>query len=279
MNRAGFIEFFKVHGNGNDFIFVDDLGLRVSFGRNASELARAMCDRRKGLGADGLLLLQDGDGEVQFRMRIFNSDGSEAEMCGNGARCFARMLERLGLEDPKMRFLSGVGVVEAQVEGDMVSLDMGFCPFGEGAFFGRPEAVSGLSQGVRLSFLNVGVPHAVLKVPKIDLSEEEIRGLGRFYRHDPRFPLGANVNFLEAPEGCKAFRAWTYERGVEDITLSCGTGACACAAVLAMEGFPGEVRIDSPGGFNMVEVKLLGGGAHYMLKGPVAVVARGVFYL
>ncbi|EHM09269.1 diaminopimelate epimerase [Thermanaerovibrio velox DSM 12556] len=277
-----FVEFFKVHGNGNDFVFVDDLGGRVSSLVAPSELAVKVCHRRKGIGADGVLLLQDGDGEVQFRMRIFNSDGTEADMCGNGARCFARMLDRLGLEDPKMRFLAGVGVVEAQVDGSLVSLKMGFCPFGDGAFFGVPESGEGVPDGVVMSYLHVGVPHAVLFARSWDIGEEELKVLGRRYRHDGRFPRGANVTFLMplgGVDGSGGFFARTYERGVEDLTLSCGTGACACAAALLRMGFGSPVRIESPGGFNVVEVEAEPHGARYVLTGPAEVSARGVFYL
>ncbi|MCX7827700.1 MAG: diaminopimelate epimerase [Thermanaerothrix sp.] len=282
MEGLRFVEFFKVHGNGNDFVFVDDLGGRLSSRVDPADLAVKMCHRRKGIGADGVLLLQDGDGDVQFRMRIFNSDGTEADMCGNGARCFAMMLERLGLEDPKMRFLSGAKVVEAEVEGETVSLEMGFWPFGEGAFFGVPEVGDGLPKGVVMSYLHVGVPHVVLFAPSWDLPEEELRALGRRYRHDPRFPKGANVNFLMPLGGSgvgDGFFARTYERGVEDFTMSCGTGACGCAAAILRSGFRGSVRIESPGGFNMVEAEMELHGARYVLKGPAEVAARGVFYL
>ena len=147
-------------------------------------------------------------------------------MCGNGARCFARMLHRLGLEGPESRFLTGSGTVSARVEEALVRLDLEEANL-EGAWFDEALTDPELPPGTRMSFLWVGVPHAVLWTDSWQgIGETDLRWIGKRYRHHPRFPQGANVNFA-APEA-GALRVRTYERGVEDFTDSCGTGSCAC---------------------------------------------------
>lgn len=268
------VEFFKVDGNGNDFLFVDDLDGRLSSRFDLPELAVRACGRRTSVGADGLLVM--GWDRGVYRMRIFNADGSEADMCGNGARCFAMILRWLGLEDPEMEFLTNVGPVRAHVHRDStVSLHMGLNPFGEGALFRVSERVGEVE--AEMWYLHVGVPHLVLWADRWDLSEDGFRSLGARYRHDPRFPRGTNVNFVSPSEG--GLTCVTYERGVEDLTLSCGTGACAVAASAVMRGMGSPVRVESPGGYNLVEVELEDQGARYRLRGPVRVSARGVLYV
>ena len=271
------IRFWKVHGNGNDVVLLDDRSGELEAREDLPSLAVRACARRTGLGADGVLLLQGGNDAVRHRMRLFNADGSEGEMCGNGARCFARMLHRLGLEGPESRFLTGSGTVSARVEEALVRLDLEEANL-EGAWFDEALTDPELPPGTRMSFLWVGVPHAVLWADSWQgIGETDLRWIGKRYRHHPRFPQGANVNFA-APEG-EALRVRTYERGVEDFTDSCGTGSCACGVVAVRRGHPSPVEVRNPGGINQVTCRIEGHRAVLSLAGAAECVAQGVWYL
>lgn len=239
------LEFAKMNGTGNDFILVDNRD-----GRVAPEvmylLARAVCRRGLSVGADGLILLRGSDrvdeelGKVDFAWDFFNADGSSAEMCGNGGRCAARFAHDKGLAGDSMVFDTLAGLIRAWVQGATVKLEMV-----------RPrDAYSGLNLeagqwSVILEGVNTGVPHAVLRVD--DLEAAPVRELGRLLRyHDHFAPAGSNVNF--AIRSGDELMVRTYERGVEDETLACGTGAVA-AALTAGRGLglasPVTVRVRS----------------------------------
>ena len=269
------LHFWKVHGNGNDFVILDDRIGEVSRERDLPSLTVRACARKTGLGADGVLLIQEGQKEGLFRMRLFNADGSEGEMCGNGARCFARMLHRLGLAGAEPVFLTGLGPVTAQVEGERVRLEMGEIDLA-GGWFDEPLEDRDLPPGTRWSFMKVGVPHAVLWADSWqDVPEGTLRWIGKKYRHHPRCPQGANVNFA-APEA-GALRVRTYERGVEDFTDSCGTGSCACGVVAVLRGGPSPVEVRNPGGMNLVGCRIRGDKAVLSLAGAAVFVAEGVW--
>ena len=230
------LAFSKYEGAGNDFILIDKR--RVRFDPDPQRIAR-LCDRHFGIGADGLMTLATtADGRCE--MHYYNADGSEGEMCGNGARCFVLFAHHLGLtEGGRLRFLATDGPHEA-------TLCSGGEPAGEieiGMIPVREIRPSGAGW-----FLNTGVPHYVEFVDSVE--RVDVVGRGRALRCDlDRFPQGTNVNFAELL-GEGRIRMRTYERGVENETLACGTGATAVAVTTAFVCQPGVERfaLDLPGG-------------------------------
>lgn len=196
------MKFAKYHGAGNDFILIDDRDL--SFSADA-QLIKKMCHRRFGIGADGVILLQPSS-KADFRMRIFNNDGGEAAMCGNGIRCLIHFIRSLGLTQKQYWIETKERVVPCAIEGDTVSVDLGVFRW--------------LSEHV----IDTGVPHAVVFVESLERIDLEVKG------RELRESLGSNVNFASKdPSG--VIRMRTYERGVEGETLACGTGAAAVGVV------------------------------------------------
>ena len=269
------IPFTKMHGNGNDFILLDNrTGGFSSSGLSA--LAQRACRRRSSLGADGILVVENSP-DADFAMRLFNADGSEGEMCGNGARCIARYSFEKGIAGEKQSFSTLAGIMKAVVEPPFVDLAMGEISLAEG-WFNRSLSVDG--RIFPASFLWVGVPHAVL-FPSGDLTRDEMVCIGRRLRSDPvLFPDGANVNFVTGgPEG--SIYSVTYERGVEDLTDSCGTGSTASAAAWLLRGeipsSPFSLDVINPGGINRVSLDFAQDGAsfHASLRGRTVIVAEG----
>ena len=239
------IPFTKMAGTGNDFLIVDarphtkpgSSGRSRGFGVGAwSAVSRSMCDRHRGVGADGLLVLGPSR-RADVRMRIFNPDGSEAEMCGNGARCVAGYevrqqatgnRQQAGLER-RATIETKAGLLSATVRGNRVAMRMTaptqLAPGLTVKVDGRP---------VSLGFINTGVPHAVVPVNRLD--EVDVPGLGRALRRHRQFaPAGANVDFIEPhPTRPNRVRVRTYERGVEGETLACGTGVVASAILYGL---------------------------------------------
>ena len=213
------MQFSKYAGCGNDFILVD---LRDKNSQFSSEAIRQLCDRKNGIGADGLIALEWGE-KAHYRMRIFNRDGSEAEMCGNGLRCFKKYLEELDIKDLSIKVETLSGIKTATSLGHEVKVDMG-----------PPSEIRwdvDLGQGIKVDFLNTGVPHAVCFVP--DIKDQELMINAPWIRRHPAFqPAGANVNFVQVKEG----KVWvrTFERGVEAETLACGTGMTASGIAAAV---------------------------------------------
>ncbi len=215
-------KFSKMNGAGNDFVVLDNRDLATSL--SGAQIAQ-ICDRHLGVGADGLLAIEPAQNGADFRMRYYNADGGEAEMCGNGARCFARFADRIterGLEP--LTFETIAGTVGARFVGDDVEITLSE-PFG--LKIGTTLDVDGQRHTVHS--VNTGVPHAIVIVDDIDAID--IIGTGAALRHHEHFqPDGTNVNFqLVAGAGTIAIR--TYERGVEGETLACGTGVVANAIV------------------------------------------------
>ena len=236
MSQEPPLGFVKMSGAGNDFVVVDNRGGAVAEDAKAA-LARAVCPRRLAVGADGLILLEPS-GACDVRMRIFNADGSEAEMCGNGSRCLAWLAHSLGAAGPEMTIETMAGPVQAQVDGRSVLVELTppaeIVSKGELEFAGSRGPVGSTTLPGRLGevlFTDTGVPHAVLFVD--DLEGTDVKALGRAIRfHEVFRPAGANANFVRvAAPGRIDVR--TYERGVEDETLACGTGATAAALVSA----------------------------------------------
>ena len=222
------LPFTKMNGAGNDFVVLDNRSSQIAL--DAKTVAR-LCDRHRGVGADGVLAVETAAGRpaADFRMRYYNADGGEAEMCGNGARCFARFAARLSETSPDtLSFQTLAGVIRARLEGELVRLDMSV-PTG-----GEELGPLALEEGVTFSsayFLNTGVPHVV--VPVADVETVDVHPLGRSIRYHDRFaPRGTNANFIQLVSPTKIILR-TYERGVESETLACGTGATASALVHA----------------------------------------------
>lgn len=225
------VAFFKMTGSGNDFVFLDGREQDPA-AWHASRIVAA-CDRRTGIGADGLAILAP-EGETGVRMHFFNADGGRAEMCGNAALCSTRLAARLGMARPEqMRLLTDAGTLHTRCigPGDMAEIRL---PDGV-----RPETVEDipLEPGeLWMGFASVGVPHLVIRVREID--EVDLNRRGAELRRHPRLgAAGANANFVSGPRAAGGpWRIRTFERGVEGETLACGTGTAAAALALAMHG-------------------------------------------
>jgi diaminopimelate epimerase len=233
------LRFTKMNGAGNDFILIDNRMGDVRLDR--SQIAR-LCDRHRGIGADGILLLEKPGNRADFRMRYFNADGGEAEMCGNGARCFARFANKVAAAKEKISFETQAGVISAELKGDLVTLGMT-----EPTDLRLHLELGIAGENKTVHFVNSGVPHVVIPVPNID--DVDVRREGAAVRYHKIFsPSGTNVNFIEK-RGPKKIAIRTYERGVEDETLACGTGIVASALIFgATEGCYGPITVLARGG-------------------------------
>lgn len=222
--------FYKYQGTGNDFVMIDDRSL--SFPVETSLIER-LCDRRFGIGGDGLILIQPADG-YDFKMVYFNADGNEGTMCGNGGRCAVRFASDLGIIGEKTHFIAVDGPHDAIVTPETISLKM--------------IDVTGVNQYDDHDFLNTGSPHYIAFVDKVE--EVPVYSLGSAIRYGNQYgPLGGtNVNFVEVKEP-NSIKIRTYERGVEDETFSCGTGATAAAiAHYLRNGADSSVAVEVVGG-------------------------------
>lgn len=269
------LEFSKYQGAGNDFVMVDDR--RGIFPQEDISLVEHLCDRRYGIGADGLILLRRDD-QADFAMVYYNSDGRQSTMCGNGGRCIAAFARDLGIGDGRfVAFRAVDGMHRAVFEGRSVQLGMG-----------DVEGITAMEIDMSYDglpplwncFLNTGSPHYVSMV-KDGLEMLDIVRLGRAIRNSDYFKPrgGTNVNFVRAENGKLLLR--TYERGVEDETLACGTGTVAAALAAHYMGvIPGsKVFLKARGGDLEVEFRSEGDG-HYTdirLTGPAEKVFDGVF--
>ena len=217
------IAFYKMSGSGNDFIIIDNRN-RVVDENNLQDFIARVCRRKISVGADGLILVEESE-NVDFKWRFFNSDGSSAEMCGNGARCAARFAYLNEISGTKVSFETKAGIVSAQVKNDEVKIKMPD-PIDLKIDYNL-ELENSLKQ---VCSVNTGVPHVVITVGDID--DVEVVNTGREIRfHDSYAPAGTNVNFICAGKD-NAISIRTYERGVEDETLACGTGSVAAAIIM-----------------------------------------------
>jgi len=216
--------------SGNDFIVLEFASSRV---REFGELAKKICNRKYGIGADGLLVL--GKSKVaDVKMRIFNADGSEAEMCGNGARCVALWVaENREPRTENLTIETKAGIIRAQVKAGSVKIRL---TDPKNIKLDMPIKVN--SRTLKVNFMDTGVPHAVIFAS--GLEKIDVFNLGRFIRYHKKFtPRGTNVDFVEVlSRNSIAIR--TYERGVEDETLACGTGSVASALIFALKAKPGN---------------------------------------
>ena len=226
------IEFYKMSGSGNDFIIIDNRNNIVDENSLSNFIAK-VCRRKMAVGADGIILVENSD-NADFKWRFFNSDGSVAEMCGNGARCVSRFAYINEIAGSNMSFETLAGIVKAEVIGDRVKVKMT-----DPLELKTDDAVELKNGLVSISSINTGVPHVVIVKDSID--NVDIVKIGREIRYHDKFsPAGTNVNFA-CPINDNAIAVRTYERGVEDETLACGTGAVASGIVMA-----NKMKIDSP---------------------------------
>ena len=232
--------FWKMSGSGNDFILVDNRDGKVS-PEDLGRWVERLCRRRESVGADGVIFVAPST-RYDFAWRFFNADGGEVEMCGNGSRCVARFAFLNGIAGPDMTFETLAGPISARVSGRVVTVQMP-----------RP---SDLRKDIDLppgdgwqvaDFINTGVPHVVIRMN--DLEHLPVVERGRYIRHHALFaPQGTNVNFVHVT-GTNTMTVRTYERGVEDETLACGTGSIASALVCASRGLvQSPVRVTTQGG-------------------------------
>jgi diaminopimelate epimerase len=269
------LEFLKMSGAGNDFILLDNRNARIVL---TPEQVTKLCHRQFGIGADGLMLLVPSlTGKADWAWRFYNSDGSDAAMCGNGARCFARYIQRTtGWTRPTVTFETAAGVITAEFQGERVTINL-TAPHD----LRLSEKVATQAGVLEVSSINTGVPHAVVFVE--DADKAMVQPLGSELRWHEHFkPRGTNVNFAQV-QGTNQLRVRTYERGVEGETLACGTGVTASALVASrLHGFTSPIRIqvqsgdelsvsfqsDGQGGFSDVR---LGGPASFVFEGRILI--------
>ena len=233
------IEFWKMNGSGNDFILIDNRDKKVAE-EEMEGLVKGACRRRESVGADGLIFIEPSE-KHDFSWRFFNADGGEVEMCGNGGRCVARFAYLKGISGSEMTFKTLVGPVSANVDGRIVKVLMP-----QPSDYRKDIDLSLQNENEHIDFINTGVPHVVVHVKEIETFP--VFDVGRSIRYHAKFePHGTNANFIKVNNpGSIDIR--TYERGVEDETLACGTGSIAAALVASERG---------------------------MVKSPVSVMTRG----
>jgi diaminopimelate epimerase len=262
------VKFTKAVATGNDFIIIEDRSRTIQGG--LGQLARRLCDRKWSIGADGMLVLDKGH-KADFRMRIFNPDGSQANMCGNGSRCAALYAARSKIAKKDMTIETAAGQLRASVKGGIVKVKLTDpkdikwnlclmihkCPY-------------------KVDFIDTGVPHVVHFVEDID--KIDVKNLGSHIRHHGEFsPEGANADFVKVVDR-HTIKVRTYERGVEDETLACGTGSVAAAIIAAeSEKMPSPITVETRGGQRIkIYFELVGGNfRNVYLEGKAELVFEG----
>lgn len=233
------IEFYKMSGSGNDFILIDNRADELAV-PNLIDFVETLCARKGSVGADGLILIEKSD-RADFRWRFFNADGSEVEMCGNGGRCAARFAFLKNIAPARMSFETVAGIIDATVSGETVKLRLT-----DPRNLIATDELKTESGPLAVSSINTGVPHVVHFVD--DLEGFDVFGTGRLIRYHEHYqPAGTNANFTRVIDG-HTLQVRTYERGVEDETLACGTGSVATALIAACKGLvssPVEVIVRS----------------------------------
>lgn len=270
------IEFTKMTGAGNDFVVIDN---RTGLVKNGPELSRIVCDRHFGIGGDGLLLLEKST-KADFRMMYYNADGSYGGMCGNGGRCIARFAHENGITGPQSTFEALDYVYRGRIQGDTVELSM------KDPSKVRTGIMLPTSTGrIQCNFIDTGSPHVVIVLSdgapgRPGLDSIDVVRIGREIREHREFaPEGTNVNFVKV-EGPNRLRIRTYERGVENETMACGTGSIATAVIGAELGLvtgPVDVQVRSGSVLKVGFTKSEKGYRDVSLSGPATSVFRGVF--
>lgn len=254
----------KIVGTGNDFLFIDARDVSKAVPRERrSALAQKLCDRHFGVGADGLVFVEPNSAGADLTWDFYNNDGSVAEMCGNASRCMGRWAQiKLGRES--VSFDTMAGRVRTETVGDEISLSIDYL---EIKFKDLEFQVDGRTQTA--TFVNTGVPHAVFHLRNIEDARKSQSVIKALRFHPNVGPRGTNITFVAPREASQKieFDTVTFERGVEDFTLSCGTGVLAAAAVtLKDQSKPAEVKLTTPGG--LLTVKYGQNWAGAVLRGP-----------
>jgi diaminopimelate epimerase len=218
------LNFSKYEGAGNDFIIIDDQ--LAHFPIDQKEMIKNLCHRQKGIGADGIILVQKSE-KADFRFRIFNKDASEAEMCGNGLRCFGKFIENLGFSKPSFFVETMDRVLLVEKKDETIQVEMGV---NKDTLLNMTIDID--NKKLHLHATNTGVPHTVIFTNNV--ADFDVKNYGRIIRYHPYFaPKGTNANFAELNQSNQILLR-TYERGVEDETLACGTGATAAAIIASL---------------------------------------------
>jgi len=260
--------FYKMTAGGNDFILIPDFKNRIEE-KLVGDLSKKLCHRQFSVGADGLIILKPSQ-RAHFRWLFFNADGSEAEMCGNGGRCAAFLAHLLKKAPSELTFETKVGLIKGWIKGKTVKITL---PPPRDLKLNL-EIETG-DQRLQVDFVNTGVPHLVVFVK--DLEGVDVKNLGRALRFHPLFmPAGTNVNFVKWEK--KALRIRTYERGVEDETFSCGTGATASALIAHLRGLASSPTKVIPSGGEALWIYYESEGNsinEVALEGPVRLIYEG----
>ena len=270
------MEFTKMHGAGNDFIVINNIVEEIPEA-SLSDIAKALCSRRTSIGADGIMFIEEAEGCGDFRMHFFNADGSEGEMCGNGARCICRYAYENGLSGEKQK----VETVSGLVRGWRVDERTYRVRLNSPSDYREELWLELEDERFKCSYVELGspgLPHLILNMPDFDnLPEEDLYRIGKGLRWHESLPKGANVNFYYLGQDGSAL-ARTFERGVEDFTLACGTGAGSVGYVLVKTDQVSEdqVTIKMPGGELVIQVVLHPDGVEdIFLSGPATLVSEG----
>ena len=276
------MDFVKMHGLGNDFVFIED---KTGQDKDYTALARAMCNRHTGIGADGLIVIVDSR-VADVRMRIINSDGSEAEMCGNGIRCFAKYVYDSGIIEKKQFTVeTPAGIMEPEItvgadnKAKLITINMGRPSFNrseipmegaEGRVLNEDLCVNGANW--KITSLLMGVPHTVTYVDDVDTVD--IEKIGPLFEKHEAFPKHTNINFAQQMDD-RTVKVRTWERGA-GATLACGTGSCSVAVASFLNGRTGrEVDIQLPLGTLHIEYREEDGNVY--MTGPAAVSFTGTW--
>ena len=254
------IEFYKYQGTGNDFVMIDDRA--ESFDLRAHKLIALLCHRKFGIGADGLILIRNHS-EADFEMIYYNSDGNRTSLCGNGSRCAVQFANQLGIITGACTFMTVEGILDGKIEDNLIHIKM-------------PDVKEAETHSDHF-FLNTGSPHHICHVSNVE--KHDVFHEGRKIRNGaPYFKKGTNVNFVELISKSEIF-VRTYERGVEDETLSCGTGVIAAALVQGLEGASSPVKVKTLGGNLQIsfEKDTAGGFRNIYLIGPAVQVFKGEY--
>ena len=267
------MKFTKMNGAGNDFVITDN---RINKANYSQETISFLCDRNRGIGADGFMSVESAENDGDYKMRYYNADGGEAEMCGNGARCFARFVfDCDGKVNHNMDIETVAGMISAKIKGDLVQIKLSR-PYDLN--LNQEITINDLSKSIHS--INTGVPHAV--VIEDTVSQVDLKSLGSYVRNHSLFsPAGTNVNFVQIDES-DTLTIRTYERGVEDETLACGTGMVASALIYhQLDGIEPPVNVNVKGG-DTLEVSWNYKENQYSnvtLTGPAITVFKGKIYV
>ncbi len=265
----------KMHGAGNDFVIVNNLAAQIPPER-FPVLAQKLCAPHTGIGADGMMVVVPAEKGGDFGMRFYNKDGSLGEMCGNGARCICRYGFENGLAGETQRVETTAGLVV----GERVDTRRYRVRLNDPSVIDLHRKARIDGEDFDCAYVELGdpgIPHAVIQLPEWDTWDtDRLRALGRKLRCAPVFPRGANVSFVKA-SGADAVKAVTYERGVEDFTLACGTGCGSIAAALTLLGLVSgrEISVSMPGGLLSVTLSNEVGIRDIFLTGPTCLVFEG----